>query len=324
MIGKIALSLALTALIPAGIALGLIASQSPGSLTADEGLDFSRQVATGIAPLPVQPVQMRDGFPLQVRHLPGPDGAPLIVMVHGSGWHGGQFDGLALALAEQAEVLVPDLRGHGAQPGRRGDIDYVGQFEDDLADLITAFHKPGQRVILLGHSSGGGLVVRMAGGTHGSRLDGAILLAPFLHHSAPTARKNSGGWAHVLLRRMIGLSMLNAVHVTALNHLTVIQFAMPQSVLDGPLGNTATTAYSYRLNTSYAPHNDYKADIAALPPFLLVVGDGDEAFVPDQYQPLMQGLTEAGHYALLPGVSHLDVVNDPNTLTLIQDFLREF
>ena len=112
--------------------------------------------------------------------------------------------------------------------------------------------------------------------------------------------------------------------IRALNHLTVIQFAMPQTVLDGPLGHTATTAYSYRLNTSYAPRNDYTADIEALPPFLLAVGDRDEAFVAEGYQPLMSAHTDQGRYALIAGVTHLDVVDDPQTLTEIQGFLREF
>lgn len=323
MIGKIAISLALSALIPVGIALGLVASQAPRPMAGEGGLDFSRQLARSEG-LPVQSVAMRDGFPLQVRHVAGPEGAPLLVMVHGSGWHGGQYDALARALEGQAEMLIPDLRGHGAQPGRRGDVDHIGQLEDDLADLIATYRKPGQKVIALGHSSGGGLVVRMAGGAQGGALDGAILLAPFLKYNAPTTRPNSGGWAQPLTRRIIGLTMLNAVHISALNHLTVIQFNMPRTVLDGPLGHTATTAYSYRLNTSYAPRNDYEADIAGLPPFLLAIGDRDEAFLPDQYQSLMQPLSDKGRFANVPGASHLDVVNDLQTLALIQEFLRDF
>ncbi len=322
MIGKVAISLALSLLVPAGIALGLVASQSPDTVDERHGLDFARQVASRNEPIAVQTVPMRDGFPLQVRQLDGPEGAPLVVMIHGSGWHGGQFDGLARGLVDSATVLVPDLRGHGAQPGRRGDLDYLGQFEDDLADLIAAYRQPGQKVFALGHSSGGGLVVRMAGGPHGALLDGAILLAPFLKYNAPTTRPRSGGWAHVLTRRMIGLSMLNMVGIRVFNHLTVIQFAMPRAVLDGPQGHTATTAYSYRLNTSFAPRNDYLSDIAALPRFLLAVGDRDEAFVPEAYAPLMSGVTDKGRYELVPGASHLDVVQDERTLGLIQEFLR--
>jgi alpha-beta hydrolase superfamily lysophospholipase len=114
-------------------------------------------------------------------------------MGHGSGWHGMKFHGLAKELATRADVVVPDLRGHGVTPHRRGDIDYINQLEDDLADLIKATAQPSQKVVVLGHSSAGGLVVRFAGGEHCEIIDHAVLLAPFLKHNAPTTRENSGG-----------------------------------------------------------------------------------------------------------------------------------
>ena len=68
-----------------------------------------------------------------------------------------------------------------------------------------------------------------------------------------------------------------------MNHLCVIQFSMPQQVLDGPLGDTATTRYSYRLSTDFAPRGDYLRDIAALPAFAVITGSADESFVAAQY-----------------------------------------
>ena len=180
---------------------------------------------------------------------------------------------------------------------------------------------PGQKVVMLGHSSGGGLAIRFAGGGHGEKLAGAILLAPFVQYDAPTTRPESGGWARVLTRRLIGLTMLNAVGVRALNALPVIQFRFPASVLDGPLGQTATTAYSYRLNTSFAPRRAWQADIAALPPFLLVVGAQDEAFVAEAFAPTFAAITDRGQYATVDG-GHLAVVDNPGTLARIEAYLR--
>ena len=37
--------------------------------------------------------------------------------------------------AEGIPVYAPDIRGHG-QTGVRGDIDYAGQLDDDMADFI--------------------------------------------------------------------------------------------------------------------------------------------------------------------------------------------
>lgn len=296
-----------------------------GATKAPEGgLDFTATLGAAHQPLTMASLTRRDGTQQAFRFVDGPDRAPLVVMVHGSGWHGMQFESLAAQVGAVADVVVPDMRGHGVSPERRGDVDYIGQFEDDLAELIAARAKPGQKVILLGHSSGGGLVVRFAGGAHGDVLSGAVLLAPFLHHSAPTTRKNSGGWATINLRRMIGLSILNTLQVTALNHLPVIRFAMPRAVLDGPLGATATTEYSYRLNTSFAPRSKWQADVAALPPFLLLAGRQDEAFVAEAYEPELFAHNPAGRYELLDGVGHLAVVDAPRTAAAVSAFAAGF
>ena len=75
-----------------------------------------------------------------------------------------------------------------------------------MSDLIAVYRRPEQPVYMIGHSSGGGLVVRFAGGDHGSVLSKAVLLSPFLKYDAPTMRDDAGGWSHVLVRRMIGWS----------------------------------------------------------------------------------------------------------------------
>ncbi|KIN61298.1 Alpha/beta hydrolase [Sulfitobacter noctilucae] len=326
MIGKVLIFVGTSILVTLLIAVGLILSQRPTDLPPGDGLNFTGTLDTDRPePQALSSVRMRDGYEVQVRFYPSlQDDAPLLVLVHGSGWHGMQFDGLARQLSATADVVVPDLRGHGTQPGRRGDIDYIDQFEDDLADLITAQAKPGQKVILGGHSSGGGLVVRFAGGVHRDLIDGAVLLAPFLKHNAPTMRPDAGGWSNPLLRRIIGLSMLNTVKITALNHLTIMQFRMPQVVLDGPLGDTATTRYSYRLNTGFAPRGDYLGDVAKLPPFVLIAGTADEAFVATAYEASLSGATDKGQYVLVDGVGHLDIVNAPETAAVIEGFLNEF
>ena len=309
------------------IAFGLILSQNPSSSVSGGTIDFSGQTASaGPEPAPLQTYKARDGATLGYRRYGSSNAdAPLLIFIHGSGWHGGAYDGLARSISEKAgvEVALPDLRGHGPEPETRGDIAYIGQLEDDIADLAAQIRKPGQPLVLGGHSSGGGLVIRYAGGQHGDTLDGAVLLAPFLKYNAPTTRPNSGGWARPLTRRIIGLSMLNAVGITALNGLTAIQFNFPDEVLNGPEGSTATAGYSYRLNTAYAPRNDYLADIAALPPFLLIAGENDESFVASGYQPLIEPVNAAGRYHLLDGQSHLGVINDERTAELIASFMGE-
>ena len=321
-------TLALGAVAIAAAPFALILSQWPSTAlkAGAAGLDFS-QLSVNTTPVPLEQWNAPDGADLGLRRFPSMrTDAPLVIMVHGSGWHGLQFDALArrVAGAGLADVVVPDLRGHGPAPAHRGDVAYIGQLEDDLAALIRAEAAPEQKVILLGHSSGGGLVLRMAGGAHGGLMDGAVLLAPYLGHAAPTTRAGSGGWARPLVRRIIGLSILNRLGITALNGLPVIQFRFPRAVLDGPLGATATRAYSYRLNVSYAPRADLARDAAALPPFLLIAGAADEAFVASAYAPTLSAMNPNGHYVLVPDVGHLGIVDAAPTYRSLEDWLRSF
>jgi len=119
------------------------------------------------------------------------------------------------------------------------------------------------------------------------------------------------------------LNIAGFAGISLLNHMTILKFAMPEAVMDGPPGQTATTACSNRLNTSFAPRADYLADAAALPRFLLAVGGKGEVFHADLFEPAMQAVTDKGRYEIVPGVGHLDMVSAPETPGLIKDFLNE-
>ena len=308
-----------------GVAFGLILSQDVQDLSKTESISFASMVGEQQGPArPLISLPSKDGSAIHYRHIRASSNeVPLVIVIHGSGWHGAAYLKLANTLSRDGkfEVLVPDLRGHGVNPDRRGDVDYVGQLEDDLATLINAHGGDARNVIMVGHSSGGGLVIRFAGGVHGSLLDRAVLIAPFLHHSAPTIRENAGGWAYPLVRRIIGLSMLNLVGVKAFNDTTIMQFNYPNSVLNGPQGHTATQAYSYRLNTSFAPREDYRADIAKLPDFLLIVGDKDDAFHAERFEPTMSAASKNGTYHISPNVDHLGIINDEAAVLHIKAFI---
>jgi len=53
-------------------------------------------------------------------------------------------------------VYAPDIRGHG-KTGRKGDIDYAQQLDDDLEDLVTKTMQPSSRLVLAGFPGGGAL-----------------------------------------------------------------------------------------------------------------------------------------------------------------------
>ncbi len=323
------ITIAISVVIYLGISLVLIFTDAPVERPAasDGSVGFSEAIEADYSTMPdTITYTARDDSNLPYRRYDGGTDR-LIVLVHGSGWHGMQFHPMASKLAASGlgTVVVPDLRGHGVSPERRGDVDYIGQFEDDLDDLIKAMQADQSygKVVLGGHSSGGGLVVRFAGGDYKDVADEYILMAPYLKYDAPTTKANSGGWAHTATRRIIGLTMLNNVGITWLNYLPVISFAMSDEVLDGPLGNTATTSYSFRLNTAFAPRMNYESDLAAMKqPFLLIAGSEDEAFYVEEYQPLISAQTDSGDYEILDGISHIGVTTDPRAIDAIAGWLE--
>jgi hypothetical protein len=80
--------------------------------------------------------QARDGTQLSFREYAA-SGRQVAVLIHGSAGSSRDMHSLALALqGKGVTVLVPDLRGHGANRPH-GDIAYVGQLDDDLADLVA-------------------------------------------------------------------------------------------------------------------------------------------------------------------------------------------
>jgi len=158
--------------------------------------------------------------------------------------------------------------------------------------------------------------VRFAGSQYGQQADAYVLLSPYLKYNAPTMHPNSGGWAYAYTGRIAGLSILNSMGIHWFDHLTAIEFNMPEDARDG----SETLAYSHRLNTGYAPRS-YKKDLKAITqPFLLLAGTADEAFVADQFEPVVSEYTDV-QVELLSDLSHMGVVVSPDIQPLLKDWL---
>jgi len=268
----------------------------------------------------LQTFSARDGKPLAYRHYPA-QSDKVIILIHGSGWHSRYFLPLAEFISSEglAQVYTPDLRGHGPTPERRGDVDYIDQLEDDLADLVAIIRKdhPSALLIVGGHSSGAGLVIRFAGSRYGKQADAYMLLSPYLKYNAPTIRPNSG-WAHAYTGRIAGLAILNTMGIHWFDYLTAIEFNMPEKARDG----TETLSYSHRLNIAYAPRN-YKKDLRAITqPLWVVAGTADKANIADQFEPVISQYT-AVQVKLLPDVTHMGVVVSPEIRPAVEEWLKD-
>ena len=259
------------------------------------------------SPPPLKQFSARDGATLSYRFYDSSEKNKVVILLHGSSSHGEYLHGFADYLSSQknvGQVYVPNLRGHYESGTVRGDCAYIGQLEDDLYDLIHWFQLQNKKIFLVGHSSGGGLAIRAAGGPYQNFIDGYVLLAPAIP-TAPTMRQGTaGGWANASLFKIIALSILNSLSITQGNQWRVIQFNKPKEYCDGK----ETLSYTFNLNSSYHPRQPYHTDIKALNnKFIVFVGSKDEANDPLQY-PIVMGTHSSEFIRVIQGVKHLDIV----------------
>ena len=204
----------------------------------------------------MQTVKARDGAPLNYRLYPGrPDRA--VVLVHGSSGTDASMLKLAQALqAAGASVYAVSLRGHGGSGTSNGDVSYIGQLDDDLADLVkgAGLDKPGMHRTLAGFSSGGGLVLRIAGGPQAGLFDDYLALSPYIAPDSPTNKPNSGGWAGVALPRIVALSLLDGFGLPWFQGLPAVHFATAAKA-----DSNRTPVYSFRLAASLQLGRDWRA-----------------------------------------------------------------
>jgi alpha-beta hydrolase superfamily lysophospholipase len=250
----------------------------------------------------------RDGATLHYRAY-APGNPRVVVVIHGSAGGSSTPHALARGLAAAGfAVYAPELRGHGID-GRLGDLDYVGQLDDDLADLVQAIRRehPQTPIALLGHSSGGGFALRIAEGPESGLFARYVLLAPALRYDAPTHRTGYGGWAVAFVPRLIALGLLDRLGITWFQHLPVVAFGV-----DPHAKVRLAPTYSFVMARNFAVPRDYLARLAAVrAPITLLVGADDELFYADRFAPLLHPLRGDMPIIVLPGLGHMDLVTRP-------------
>jgi alpha-beta hydrolase superfamily lysophospholipase len=261
----------------------------------------------------------RDGTELAYRHYRAqsqPTGR-IAILVHGSSGSSVAVHALADALAARGvETYAPDIRGHGAS-GTRGDVAYVGQLEDDLADLVALVRKtsPGEPLTLLGHSAGGGFALRVASSPIQDLFARTVLLAPYLGYRATTNRPDSGGWASADMPRILALMALRKIGVGCCEALPVVAFAVPpnsEKILAG--------TYTERLRRNFAASADFHLDLAAVTrPLTIFSGAEDELMLADKYAEAARGAAVPVDVKLIDGVNHMGIVSAAKAVSAIAD-----
>jgi non-heme chloroperoxidase len=311
MFRRILIAAGLLLLVVIGAFAAVIAFNAPAAppvLAAGNSIPGIAQWNFAELPKP-QTVKARDGAPLNYRLYPGrPD--RVVVLVHGSSGTDTSMLKLSQALqAAGASVYAISLRGHGGSGTANGDVSYIGQLDDDLADLVKGLglDKAGVHRTLAGFSSGGGFVLRIAGGRPAGLFNDYLAISPFVAQDSPTNKPDAGGWAGVAVPRVIALTLLNSIGLSWFQDLAVIHFAT-----DAKASNSRTPVYSFRLAASLQLGRDWRGVLAHITaPTEIVVGANDELFNADQFKPMLQTINPRIGVAIVPDETHLGMIADP-------------
>ena len=293
------------------IAFSAPAPVAPMASVADAfaGVDFSGMPA-------VSHFTARDGAALVYRAYSG-DPNRVVVLIHGSSGTTASVHPLARAIrARGATVYTVAMRGHDGT-GRSGDIDYIGQLDDDLIDFLKTLgpKKSGETRTLIGFSSGGGFALRFAGSANGGLFERLILISPQFPHDAPTVRPNAGGWISIAIPRFVALSLLSRVGITAFNGLPVLAMAVdPKRAAEVK----QTPVYSFAMLRNFGPSDDYLGDVKRVRGTIsLFVGSEDEIFRSEQFEPLLRPVRADIKVKVLPGIDHMGMTLKPAALEAI-------
>lgn len=268
----------------------------------------------------------RDGEHLFAR-VYGPSSGTTILFLHGVAADSTYLNNAAglLQTASGARVITPDMRGVGQSGGDRYTVDYIGQYEDDVADIVANLREKNsdERIILAGHSMGGGVMLRHAL-LEDAAADGYLLFAPNFG-DGPTQQDPAAmdeqtrafvrAIVHFDLKRFIGLIMFDSVGVSALNDKPVLYFNAPPEM----------PAYSFSSVMSGQPiaPADTPVALAAIDvPLLVMVGDRDDTFVASAYEPIVSANSD-GETVVVPGQTHGGLINDTAVMDRAADWLRQ-
>jgi pimeloyl-ACP methyl ester carboxylesterase len=169
---------------------------------------------------------------------------------------------------------------------------------------------------LLGHSSGGGFALRVAGSSIQDLFVRTVLLAPYLGYDAPTNRPASGGWAKADIPRFLALVALGKLGIDCCEGLPTLAFAVPANS-----ERILNPTYSYRLMRNFAT-TGYQRDLAAARhPVTLISGAADELMLADKYADTVHAVVPAAKVKLIDGVDHMGIVCNAQGVAAVAEYV---
>lgn len=218
-----------------------------------------------------QYIRSADGTQLHVQSWLPQHTRAVVGVVHGWSDHSGRYGNVVDALTPHGcGVYAVDLRGHGLSEGQRGHINTWDEYRGDVhafLDLLEATY-PDTPLFLMGHSTGGLIVLEYAIHHPARRLNGLIASAPLL------AEPNVPGVVKLLGRVLSRVAPSFSLDPNADPNTISRDPAVVAAYKSDPLAHSRATP---RLSTEMSAARDFVlANLDGITyPFLLMYGSAD-------------------------------------------------
>lgn len=235
----------------------------------------------------------------------GPEGAPVLVLLHSLGTCGALWHRQIAALSGNYRIIAPDFRGHGLSAHSRVPLTCEALAEDVLA-LLAALDV--DRFALAGVSLGG-VVAQIVAARAGNRVSGLAIIASYLRAADPAMWQ-----ARAAQVRAQGLASIAV---------PVLSLWVPPALADGADAAVLRTLLEHATDRGYADGCDALAlaDCSATTPHLtcptLVVSGAEDRAVPPAVIQRLADAIPGCERVEIPGAGHLPVITHAEICTAL-------
>ncbi|WP_144392893.1 alpha/beta hydrolase [Pleionea sediminis] len=271
-----------------------------------------------------------DDTKLAYRWFPVDNAKGTVICYHGSSLTSVRYTTLARLINRSGyNVCLPDWRGHGESGGAPGDIEYVGQLEQDVGNLIEHLSTQSKVPIILGGHSGGSLIALRYLNQFGcDKITAYFSLSPTMMEFSETSRydKSKGDFVYRIkyarrrpyfrqmpkqagryLPKLSRWKFLIALFIPFFRKLKVLNF--PAVVQASP---NEAMSYSFRLLQGYSVRNYPELLSSINVPSFFCVGDNDDVISSQALEMLYSWYVKPNtfsHFEILPRLNHMSVIS---------------